>query len=43
MRDKRKDTGTSGIGITYGCQKEEDRQIIRWNETPRGNRAGITE
>ena len=25
-RDKRKDTGTSGIGITYGCQKEENQQ-----------------
>ena len=43
MRDKRKDTGTSGIGITYGCQKEENQQIIRRNETPCGNRTGIVE
>ena len=42
-RDKRKDTGTSGIGITYGCQKEENQQIIRRNETPCGNRTGIVE
>ena len=40
---ERKDTGTSGIGITYGCQKEENQQIIRRNETPCGNRTGIVE